>query len=343
MNAYERVRAMVNGEAVDRPGATVWHHFYLDDHNAYDNVRAHIAFEERNNWDVIKIMTNGVYIQEQYGAEISWSKTTTDFPLTRRRAVLSPCEFRSLKPCDVKTGALAREVEVARRLVDKYHGKVPVLASVFTPATMCQELYNGWQNPYAFRALAENYGDDLEEGIKVMTEVTYKLIEEYVAAGVDGIFYAAQHMYERGLTREQYERFGMPYDLQAIEPAVKGCWFNMLHVHGDVNMYFDIAAKYPLQAFNWEDVLSGITIEEVHKLLPDRIMVAGVDRHTDFRTGSREEQLRHMIRRVKDAAAQAPMNKLIIAGGCAQDTDIPDYRYDTLREAMETVFGLYDA
>lgn len=342
MNAYERIRAMVAGNEVDRPGATVWKHFYLDDHNGYDNVRAHIAFEERNNWDVVKIMSNGVYMQEQYGAEIAWSRSTTEFPVTRRRAVLSPRGFRYIKPVDVKSGAIAREVEVARRLVDKYHGKVPVLANVFTPGTYAQELYNGFQNPYMFRELMEYYWDDMQEGLKVLTDVTCNLVEEYVKAGVDGIFYASQHMYDKVLTPELYERL-VPYDLQAAQPALEGCWFNMLHVHGDTHMFFEeIAQRYPFQAFNWEDILSGQSLSEIHQLMPDKILVGGLCRHNDFRVGNREEQLQHIIKRVKDAAAQVPANKLIIAGGCAQDTDIPDYRFDTLREAMETVYGEYD-
>lgn len=343
MTAYERMKAMVEGREVDRPGATVWKHFHLDDHNAYDNVRAHIAFEERNNWDILKIMTNGVYMQEQYGAEIIWSRTATEFPITRRRAVLSPRGFRNLKVTDVKTGAIAREIEVAKRLVDKYHGKVPVLASAFNPSSFAQELYNGFQNPYMFKDLVEHYWEDLEEGLKVLTEVTHNLIEEYVKAGVDGIFYASQHMYDKVMTPELYERL-IPYDLQAVEPALNSdsCWFNMLHVHGDTTLFFDIARRYPFQAFNWEDILSGHTLAEIHEMMPDKVLVAGIDRHNDFRVGDRDGQLEHILKRVKDAAAQVPANKLVIAGGCAQDTDIPDYRYDTLREAMEMVYGEYD-
>ncbi len=342
MNAYQRLKAMTEGKEVDRPGASVWKHFYLDDHNGYSNVRAHIAFQERNNWDLLKIMSNGVYMQEQYGAEIIWSRSITEFPVTRRRAVLSPRGFRSIKAVDVTTGAIAREVEVARRLADKYHGQVPVLANVFTPSTYAQELYNGFQNPYMFRELMEYYWEDLEEGLKVLTDVTYRLVEQYVKAGVDGIFYSSQHMYGKVLTPELYERL-IPSDLQAAQPALEGCWFNMLHVHGDSQLFFqEIAQRYPFQAFNWEDILSGQSLGEIHRLIPDKILVGGLCRHNDFRVGDREAQLQHTLKRVKEAAAQVPANKLIVAGGCAQDTDIPHYRFDTLREAMEILYGPYD-
>ena len=73
MNSYERLRAMVEGRPVDRPGATIWKHFFLEDRVVEDSVKKHTAFQEQNQWDLIKIMSNGVYFQEQYGADITWS------------------------------------------------------------------------------------------------------------------------------------------------------------------------------------------------------------------------------------------------------------------------------
>ena len=34
---------------------------------------------------------------------------------------------------DIRTGAVAREIDVAKRLKEHYDGKVPVVATVFTP------------------------------------------------------------------------------------------------------------------------------------------------------------------------------------------------------------------
>lgn len=339
MNSYERLRAMVEGKPVDRPGATIWKHFFLEDRVVEDCVKRHISFEEQNNWDLIKIMSNGVYLQEQYGADITWSRDSNEFPITNRRIINSPRGFRTLKPVDVKSGAVAREVEVAKRLVDRYHGKVPVLATVFTPATYAMELYNGWQNPWPFADLIRYYGDDLEEGLKVLTEVTANIIEEYVKAGVDGIFYSSQFINDKLFTPELFDRFGTPYDLQAFQPAVGKTWFNMMHVHGQTNLFMDKVKDYPLEAVNWEDIITNVSLKEGAEMMPDKVMVGGVERWNDFRTYNREQLLQNMIGRVKAASESVPSNKLIIASGCAQPSDIPEYRFNTLKQAMDIVFG----
>ncbi|MED4226445.1 hypothetical protein [Neobacillus cucumis] len=126
MNAYQRIRAMVEGNPVDRPGASVWKHFFLEDQVVNDLVKRTIAFQEQNDWDLIKVMANGIYVQEQYGSDIIWSRKETEFPITVRHHINSPKGFTRIKPIDVKTGAVAREV--------------PVIATVFTPLTYAQEL-----------------------------------------------------------------------------------------------------------------------------------------------------------------------------------------------------------
>jgi uroporphyrinogen decarboxylase len=239
----------------------------------------------------------------------------------------------------VKEGAVQREVEVAKRLVERYHGKVPVIATVFTPVTYAQELYNGFQNPWPFGDLIRYYGDDLEAGLDVITDVTRNIIEEFVKVSVDGIFYSSHFMNDKVFTPELYERFGKPYDLQAFEPALGKTWFNMMHIHGDTNLFFDIAKDYPFEAFNWEDTITNVSLAQAHEMLPDKVLVAGVDRNTDFREENRDVLLKNMIKRVKAAQSQVPIGKLVVAGGCAQGTDIPDYRFDTLKEAMEIVYG----
>ena len=49
LTPYERIKAMVAGREVDRPGASVWKHFHQDDRVVSDSVKAHVAFQ-KNTW-----------------------------------------------------------------------------------------------------------------------------------------------------------------------------------------------------------------------------------------------------------------------------------------------------
>ena len=73
--------------------------------------------------------------------------------------------------------------------------------------------------------------------------------------------------------------------------------------------------------------------------MPDKVVVGGVERWQDFRVEDREQLLKNMIARVKAASESVPSGKLIIASGCAQGSDIPEYRFNTLKEAMDLIFG----
>lgn len=341
MNSYERLRAMVEGKPVDRPGVSVWKHFFLDDRVVEDNVKAHIAFQERNNWDVIKVMANGVHMQEQYGAEITWSRRMDEFPFTSKHVINSPRGFRELKTIDVKKGAIAREVEVVKRLMDRYKGKVPVLATVFTPTTYALELYcgGGGVGFWPFGDLVRYYADDLKEGLKVLTDMTYQVVEEYVKTGVDGIFYASQLMNDRLFTPEIYEELARPYDLQAYEPALGKTWLNVMHIHGQTNLFMEIVKDYPHEILSWEDIITNVSLKQAKEMYPDRIMMAGIERWNDFREENRDRLLENMVARVKAASEAVSDNRLIIATGCSQASDIPDYRFDTLKQAMDMVYG----
>lgn len=338
MTPYERIRAMVDGKPVDRPGACAWKHFHAEDRVVNDCVKKHIAFQEQNQWDFIKIMANGIYVQEQYGAGIRWSRDGIEFPTTLRRVVNSPRGFRDLQLVDVKTGAIHREVEVAARLVDHYGGKVPVVATVFSPLTYAQELYNGWQNPYMFPHLLKYYGDDLRAGLEVLTELTAQIIDEFVKVGVDGIFYSTQFANNSQITSAEYDVYGKPYDLKAFQPAIGRTWFNILHIHGDTHLFFDKFLDYPLEAFNWQSTITNVSLAQA-AAQTDKILIGGLERGADFRGDDRDALAAHILELARDAAASVPANRLIIAPGCAVPNDIPEFHFNLLKEALDTLYG----
>lgn len=338
MTPYERIKAMVNHKAVDRPGASAWKHFHEDDRNVGDLVRRTIAFQNMNQWDFVKIMANGVYVQEQYGADIRWSRDGIEFPATIHRVVNSPRGLRHLEKVDVKTGPIHREVEVAKRLAWQFGGKVPIIATVFTPLTYVQELYNGFQNPDPFKDLVRYYGDDLKEGLKVLTDLTARIIEEFTAAGVDGIFYSSQFGNDLQMTPELYEEFGKPYDLQAFAPAVGKTWFNVMHIHGDTNLFFDKFLDYPLEAFNWQSPITNVSLSEAAQKT-DKILIGGLEREHDFRGSDRAQLKEHIRQRVEAAISSVPANRLILAPGCSLPNDLPEWRFHLLREVLAEKYG----
>lgn len=337
MNSYDRVKAIIEGREVDRPAVSAWKHFHFDDRNVNDSVKAHIAFQEQNDWDFIKIMANGIYMQEQYGASIRWSRDGVEFPTTLIRAAKTPKELKELKVVDVNEGAIHREIEVAKRLVDYYGGKKPVIATAFTPLNYTQELAYFFHNAESFKQFEYDYRQELQEGLKVVTESTQKVIEEFVKAGVDGIFYSTKFATNEQIPEELYEEYVRKSDLEGIAPAIGKTWFNILHVHGDGSLFFDKIKDYPFEAINWQSTRS-VSIANAAKLT-DKVLVGGVDREWDFKYDNREALYEHLKNRVTTAVEEAKKNRLIITPGCSLPTELPTYRFNVLKEVIVDVFG----
>ena len=124
------------------------------------------------------------------------------------------------------------------------------------------------------------------------------------------------------VTKEQYERFMRPFDLELLN-AIKGrgeC--HILHAHGS-KLYLDRLLDYPVQALSWADLNGGPSIAEVRKRTPLALM-GGID-HMKFAYVS----ARVIRDQVKSARAQAGTTKFILAPGCS----VPTYSFPPLIQA----------
>ena len=98
-----------------------------------------------------------------------------------------PKDWLDLEPVSVNAGALAREQEYLRLLLDKTRGEVPVIFTVFSPLTTAYKLC-----PDLMRHVAEGFGEEVKAGLRVITESTCALVQRVIEMGADGIFFATQ-------------------------------------------------------------------------------------------------------------------------------------------------------
>lgn len=341
MNSYERVKAMTQGRAPDHPGIAGWMHLPLVDRCIPDFVRTTIYNQQENQWDFVKIMYNGLYFTEAFGQKIHFSTHEDQWQSTILKHVIEhPAEFSKLRPADVKTGPLARELEATKRIVDHFKGNVPVIATVFTPLTWASEMYCGFQRPEMMTAAMEYSAQDLHHGLEVITETNIRFCEELGKAGVDGIFYATHYCSRALINQQQHEEFGRRYDFPVLEALGSGAWFNLLHLHTMEQIMLEEFKDYPVQAFNWEDIRGTgkgrISLEEGRRIT-DKILVGGMDQHLDLLSpqNDREAVKRVLLQRIREAVRQAGADRLIFGPGCAFPNTIPQYRYHLIAEAME--------
>ena len=134
MNPYERMRALVEDRPVDRPAVSGWFHMPLVDHNIRDFVRCLIAASDYCGWDFIKIMTNGNFMPEAYGADLTPSRDPHQWCATFHRYPVESLEdLKALRVLDAKSGPLHREVQIVHALREHYGQTMPLVATIFSP------------------------------------------------------------------------------------------------------------------------------------------------------------------------------------------------------------------
>jgi uroporphyrinogen decarboxylase len=353
MTPKERLMAVKEGKKTDRPAFAAWGpHMNLVDRNAKDFAEATIQYQNAYHFDFIKLMPNGMYFTEDFGQKLKRSEHIFDDTWMNVEAftVNDPHQWTKIRVPDLKKGALAREIEVCRRVNDYFQGDVPVLATVFSPFIWMGEMTGGFFHPEVilnqFR-YSENY---VKPALEIIAETNERLMEAFVDAGAAGFFLGYQCGMAKLMGKEMFDEYARKYDVSNINAVKNRTWFNMAHIcHGDAatsEWYLD----YPVDAFNWADQDQAMhSIGEMRKLT-DKVLVGGLDHanghgyrdlksrylpSSDFAGTDREVVKAHLKDKIR-AALQAGGAKTVISGGCGwSEGSLP--RFPLWKEAMEEI------
>ncbi len=293
----------------------------------------------------IKVMPNGVYNQEAHGSDIEYFSgplSVEDLKAKRvfqfhRYLINSVKDMEAFPVLDVSKNAVyQREVNVVRALAKHYQGTVPVIPTIFTPAHCIPEFCGGIEQA---RYYMDNHPEAVDAMLRALVQTELQLVDAYIEAGADGFFFAQRYSNADILSEQEFERFCRPYDEMLLARAHGRTWFNMVHVHGAKNFFWDQFKTYDVQALSWENTPQQIPEEErstVAKVraVTDKILITGTDQFHDF-YGNRQEVLDRFRRRVERAAQESGDNRLIFAPGCSLPLDIDEETVHLLRVAAD--------
>jgi uroporphyrinogen decarboxylase len=293
MNKIERIRTALAGKPVDYPPFTFWYHMGTPYGSAELTARVHLEFFKAYDLDLMKVMNDYEYPMPEGMDYMS-----------------SPADLRRLTPLDILRTPLGTQLQAISMIAQELKGKALLVDTVFDPwFTIRRYLLKE-----AMPKVAAEHPDALEAAIKVVNQNLIQYALACLQRGAAGIFYAIQATAET-VTREQYERFMRPYNLEFLE-AIQGkgeC--HILHAHGE-KIYLDRLLDYPAQVISWADLNGGPPIPEMRKKTTMTLM-AGID-HVKFpflSTKALREQ-------VAAARALGENTKFILAPGCSVETFI---------------------
>jgi uroporphyrinogen decarboxylase len=300
MDKIERVRATLAGQPVDRAPFTVWYHFGNQHAPAERAAAVHLEFFEAYDFDLLKVMND------------------YDYPMPDAMdTVTTPRDLAALRPFEPRETRMGIQLEAVEIIARALRGRALFVDTVFNAWNTLKR--NVVKN--AIGDLMAQHGAALEAALRVVNDNLIRYARASLERGAAGIFLSVPAS-EESLTREQYERFMRPFDLELLE-AIRGrgeC--HVLHAHGE-RLYLDRLLDYPVHALSWADLHGGPTIAEARQRTALTLMT-GLD-HVGFVEMSASQ----VAAQVRAARAQGGSTRFFLAPGCS----LPTFAYPPLIRA----------
>ena len=350
MNGTERIKAVLNGQPVDRIPISLWRHVPKEDRDIEKFTQKTIELTDENDYDFVKIQINAAYLTEAYGADIEFNdKEGADYNMTgkvpldvmftvKKYPVESIEDLDKIKPINVKENqVIQRDVQVSRNVTEHYAGTKPVIHTLFSAFTWLHYFTKG--GAVTVKEFIAKDREAVHRFLKNINEVNKRLVDAYVEAGVAGFFFATSYTSPQVISDEDYKEFCKAYDLDVLNYIKGKTWFNILHIHGNADLNIENYLDYPVEAFNWEDIAKGIDSEKLTnatklRSLTDKVLIGGIDRNFDF-VGSQDEVKSRLKKRLEAFAKQLPDGKFVFGAGCSLPIDIDIDNVKTLRSVVE--------
>jgi uroporphyrinogen decarboxylase len=312
MNHWERIQATLQGAEVDRTPVSLWRHFPGDDMTAEGLAKAMVDWQRRYDFDFVKFMPTGMYGVHDWGAETEYGPGFGGSRVLVKPGVSGTDEWPKLAKLDVTKGAYGQELEAIRLASAELDGSVPIFQTIFSPSTTAIKL----RGPGAIDDMRHN-PELIKEGLEIITDVTIAFAQAAVRAGADGVFFATQGASSQVMTEEEYKEFGVPYDTRVLQAVRNEGKINLIHVHGD-DVYWDLAATYPVDMINWHDRTTYPSLSQAKERFKG-VLVGGIER-TEISTGTTDEA----SDQAKDAVMQTGGRRHVVAPSCVIPTNTPD-------------------
>ena len=301
MKRRERIAAAVRGEMTDRVPYALWLRPASSVLEPEESAERAWSFYEACGTDIVKTMNGRLYSAEDF-------LNGTGGPD---------------RPVSVNAGALAREQEGLKLLLEKTKGEVPAVFTVFSPLATAEVLCPGIPE-----RIRNGEKEKIRQVLTAVTETTCELVRRVIELGADGIFLEVPAASYDSFGEELYREYGMPYDLAVL--SASGGWCNILHASG-TNILFPLLRKYPVQIFSWN---AGKSLPEIGeaKALTGRCIMTGLD-GSAAAFGKRNEIERDIYITLRQTGGRG----IILSPGCALPETPAEEDISFLRRSMKEI------
>lgn len=313
MTPGERVRAALKGEHVDRVPFCFWHHFKPEGSGERMADLTMEFFVQKFHLDIVKIMPDLPYPQPDDALETAE-------------------QMRFLPRLDLETPMFREQLTCIRLLRERLGNDYPLILTLFSPMTYAIR-YMGKQ-----RAIAECRKNPLVfgEGLGTIASNLRRLSVAAIETGASGIFFSCMGATTADFTRDEYVKYALPYDVDALQGAAGG-WLNIVHVHADPlqvddQLYFDLFTDYPVSVMSWSDRLTGPSLSEAATMTL-KCLMGGLHERGPLTHGDESA----IDNEIMAAVTQTRGRRHILANGCSIPDDNPEEWLHVARRLVDNL------
>jgi uroporphyrinogen decarboxylase len=247
----QRLEVCLAGEKPDRVPVALWRHFPVDDQSPGTLAAAVIAFQDQFDFDLVKVTPASSFCLKDWGIQDIWKGNPEGTREYTSPIIQSSEDWAKLKPLNPNQGFLADQVTCLSTICKYYKPKqVPVLQTIFSPISQAKNLV-GKANLVDH---IHHHQDIFLHGLRTITDSILSFVEACKKSQPDGFFYAMQYAQSDFVSKEEFQRFFRPFDLE-IYASIQEYWLNMGHLHGD-HVLFEEIKEYSFPILNWHDRLT---------------------------------------------------------------------------------------
>jgi len=326
MTHWERMRAALKGDEVDRVPICLWRHWPLEDHNPRTLAEAMVRWQKEYDCDLVKHAPAGSYPVEDWGGETLYIPER-DLGLGVRtfvrRAITGADQWPNLERLDVTRGHLGEQLAAVRLVAQELNNSVPILQTIFNPLNIAQKLagvaaYEHMRHePAAFK-----------QGLEILAETTARFAIQSIKAGAHGLLLVVP-CDGQTFSEAEYREFGEPFDRMILDAVRPESEITVIFASGK-QILCDLIATYPADAIKWPDRAAGPSLREVQARFSGLTMGGIDERRTLFNGPPAAIQAE-----IREAIAQTNGRRHVVSVGDAPFISTPAEHFYAARQAVE--------
>ncbi len=327
MKHKERIRAVLNGEPVDRLPVSTWGHDFLREWSAEELAAHTIERQEKYDYDFVKLNPRWTMFAEPWGNEYQ-PPTEQKFPRLTHKIVNSAEDLGEVPEVAADHPVFQEHIEALRLVLAEIGDDVDVVVTIFSPLSVIGLLCGGVGEPLV--SYAREKPELLHSALKHVTRTIGEHAEQLVAAGASGVFFAPLQWTSLDICNDDfYNEFGRPYDLEVLS-RVEAAPLNILHVCGN-NIGLDRFLDYPVPVFNWDNFGPGNLSLKEASAKTDKIVAGGIPHRKLHKLDANE------LGSIAADSVAGLKERVMLTGGCGVGAMVGDEIRQAVVQVADTL------